>query len=526
MQAETRRHAPMLPASRLPGFLSYLDAALESRWLRVALIAVAVVFLIIRFVHLSDDFPYFSPWVQDQAKFTDEGWWAAAAVRHVLTGHWSVAGDYNPAAALPVWPFLLAGVFHFTGVSLVGARALNVVISSATLPLAYVLVRRYSSSTSHFPATLGALMLATSPFAFFFSRLAILETLVVFEFCALLLVASFVAHRRIWPWIALAALTTAMLLTKTTAALLLPAVLWLAWCATERKLRGLIRAVLAVALLPAVLVKSYAGLVSRMGYGEDYRYFFDVNSMPDFDWHVLLAGAHELLLSGFWVDRVLYPLGFAILVAALVWKRSLWRNPLFAASWLAIGVQGLFIVRRVDDYAPRYYLVMVLPIILIVVVTFGELKSNARKVALALLVVIAATITTDGILIRHFMTHRDYDFRDAAVAIAEIIRSRPEQSQLMLGVSAPQISLMTGIPAINDFYGTQDGAEKLARNQPGWYLAWNRIDPDNEAMLAGYELEKMGSYDAFDDDERTTLILYKMVRRAGVSAAGAQASRP
>jgi len=99
-----------------------------------------------------------------------------------------------------------------------------------------------------------------------------------------------------------------------------------------------------------------------------------------------------------------------------------------------------------------------------------------------------------------------------------MIRSHPEQSQLMLGVSGPQISLMTGIPAINDFYGMQDGAEKLERYQPGWYLAWNGIDADNQAMLAGYRLEKVASYQAFDDDDRTTLILYKMVRRVDGSS--------
>ncbi len=39
--------------------------------------------------------PLLSPWIIDQAKFTDEGWWASAAVMHVLTGHWHIAGDYG-----------------------------------------------------------------------------------------------------------------------------------------------------------------------------------------------------------------------------------------------------------------------------------------------------------------------------------------------------------------------------------------------------------------------------------------------
>ena len=62
-----------------------------------------------RFSGLAADFPNHSQWVLDQAKFTDEGWWGGAAVMYHLTGHWFVAGDYNPATAVPVWPRSIAG---------------------------------------------------------------------------------------------------------------------------------------------------------------------------------------------------------------------------------------------------------------------------------------------------------------------------------------------------------------------------------------------------------------------------------
>jgi hypothetical protein len=311
----------------------------------------------------------------------------------------------------------------------------------------------------------------------------------------------------------MAALTTAMLLTKTTSALVIPAAIWIAWCAQERRPAGLLRAILALAVLPAALVKGYAALVSHLGYGTDYHYFFDVNAMPELDWHQIPLALHDFFLNGFWIDRALYPVGMVILVVAIAWKRSLWSNPLFAASWIAILIQAMFIVRRLDDYAPRYFLVMLAPLIWIGVLTLSQFMREARKTAVLLLLVMAASITANVAMIDKFLTHRDYDLRDAAVAIAQTIRSHPEQSQLMLGVSAPQVSLMTGIPAINDFYGMEDSAVKLAHYQPGWYLAWNQIDPEIAVMLSSYQLDKVGSYPAFDDDERTTLILYKMARR-------------
>jgi hypothetical protein len=205
--------------------------------------------------------------------------------------------------------------------------------------------------------------------------------------------------------------------------------------------------------------------------------------------------------------------GLLILVASAVWKRRLWSNPLFTASWIVLAAEAVFIFKRQDDYAPRYFLFMLAPLIWIAVLTFAELINDAKKSAIILLLAMVASLGANVVMMSQFLTHRDYDFYNAANSIRDIIRSHPEQKALILGVSGPQISLMTGIPSINDFYGTEDAAEKLKRYQPGWYVAWNGVAPENVELLAPYQLEKVGSYPAFDDDDRTTLILYRMVRR-------------
>jgi len=489
-----------------------LDGWLNRRWVRIGIWAAVAALSVVKFCYLSADFPNESPWMMDQAKFTDEGWWASAAVMHTLTGHWFVPGDYNPAVALPVWPVLLGILFHFTGVGVVAARALNVAISIATLGVVFLLVRRFSGERE-VPALVAVLLLAASPFAFVFNRLAVLETLVVFEFCALMLVASYANVKRWRPLASLALGTAVMLLTKTTAAILLPAVMWVAWSAMERKVAGLGRTVLAVVVVPLALVNGYALLVARMGYGVDFKYFFDVNALPDIEWGQTVSVVHDFFLNCFWVDRVLYPVGLAILLVTVAWKRKLWTNPLFAASWMVLAAEAVFIFRRQDDSAPRYFFAMLAPLVWIVVLTFGELVTHARKTALLLVLAIGGAVIANGWMIGGFLTHRDYDYRDAAESIAAIVRSHPEQKALLLGVSGPQISLMTGIPAINDYYGTEDGAEKLARYQPGWYVAWDGAVADNKDLLAPYALEKLASYPVFDDDDRTTLVLYKMTRK-------------
>lgn len=502
-----------------------LDGWLGRRSVRMTIWAAVCVLSVLKFFYLTADFPNWSPWMIDQAKFTDEGWWAGAAVMHAVTGHWYVAGDYNPAVALPVWPLLLSAVFHFTGVSVVAARALNVAISMATLGVVFALVRRYASGRGETPALVAVLLLASSPFAFVFNRLAILETLVVFEFCLALLAASFASAKRVGMLAAVAALVTTMMLTKTTAALLTPAVGWVLWSALGRRPGGLVRSVAAVVVVPAALVKGYALLASALGYGADYRYFFDVNAMPDIAWAQTLGTLRDLFENGIWLDRVLYPVGLAILVVTVAWKRKLWSNPLFAASWMVLAAVAVFIFSRQDDYAPRYFLVALGPLIWIVALTLGELLVHARKTAVLLLAGLMAAVVANGWMTGEFLTHRDYDFHDAAVSIGEIVRSHPEQKPLILGGSGAQISLMTGIPSINDGFGTQDVTAKVGRYQPGWYLEWNDTAPENEGFLSGFTLEKMASYPAFDDDTRNVLILYRMTPKA--SGAGVpQAGKP
>ena len=168
-------------------------------------------------------------------------------------------------------------VFHFTGVSFVAARALNVSFSIATVVLVYFLVRRYGGAET--TAALAALLLAASPFAFAFSRLATLDTMVVFEWCLLLWVASYADPGRIWPSVILGVLIPIMLLTKTTAACLCAGSFMVAVDGTENS-----RAILAVSAIAGAGIGIYLFIVLRSRYADDYHYFFDINALADVEW--------------------------------------------------------------------------------------------------------------------------------------------------------------------------------------------------------------------------------------------------
>jgi 4-amino-4-deoxy-L-arabinose transferase-like glycosyltransferase len=478
----------------------------SERRVHAILVLVALLLCLLRFAFLRADFPNHSPWMLDQAKFTDEGWWSSGAVRHFLIGHWEVEGDYNPAVVVPAWPVLLTMVFHFTGVSVVAARAVSVAFSIGTLGLVYLLVRRYGGSGA---AAVAALLLAASPFAFAFSRLVTLDTVVVFEFCLLLWVAGFADRKRMWPLVTLGLLIPVMLLTKTTAAALLPAVVWLLWMATGK--RRFLKAILVVGALAGAGMGGYLFLVFRSRYAADYNYFYDINALADVEWGRTASFLRQLLHHGLWIDRVLYPAGLAVLVVSLVWLRQLWRNPLFAASWLAFAGQAAYILRRQDDYAPRYFLAMLVPLILALVLALHELRSRNRTVASLLAVTLAAALVLDMAQVVGFVRHPQYQFYEAAKSIRAIVDADRKAHRLLLGASGDQLSLMMGVSSINDGYSSEDLDKKAASYRPGWYVGWNDLDQDILADLSAYRLDKVATFRVFDDDQRNLLTLYRMV---------------
>jgi 4-amino-4-deoxy-L-arabinose transferase-like glycosyltransferase len=471
-------------------------------WLHWATLFFALILCLMRFAYLRADFPNHSPWMVDQAKFTDEGWWASAAVRHFLIGHWQVPGDYNPAAVVPVWPALLTLVFQFTGISIVAARAVNVCFSIATVALIYFLARRYDVSRPL--ASLAALLLAASSFAFAFSRLATLDTAIVFELTLLMWTASYAAPRRIWPVLAVGIGIPVMVLTKTTALILVPAILWLLWKKSPR-------AILAVIPIAAAIIAAYLFLVLRSRYAEDFHYFFDINGLAAVE--IVRTGSflRQLFRNGIWIDRVLYPASLVTLLFSLVWCRRLWSNPLFTACWIALLCNAIYILRRQYDYAPRYFLVMLVPCIIILILALQDLKTRNSNLGSLLAVILGVAVALDTAQVCGFLVHRQYQFYAAAKSIRAFVDANPAAHRLLLGTSGDQLALMTGIPSINDGYTLQDLDKKVSIYQPGWYVGWNDLDQDILASLSAYRLDEVGSFSVFDRRGRDRLKLYRMV---------------
>jgi hypothetical protein len=541
------------------------------RVVEVGLLVFAAALYVLHFVHLRADFPNRSPW-PDWAKYTDEGWYGLAAIRHYQLGHWNVPGDFNPAAALPIWPLLELVVFRFTGVSLVAARALTLVIFGLILVSCYVLLRRWAAGEGADPSGhssgvrslapgIAVLLLAASPFYFAFSRLAILEPLMILLTLASLMVAQHAgaaslatcglrvisdaasitqrrAEVRMAAWSAgVGLLAVAMVLTKTTAVFLLPAVGWMLWASCAYRVRVMLRASAIAAAIAAVVWGGYMLLFVRPHYMADYRYLFSANAYTGITKATFWRVIGDTFLAGKYLGATFFFLGVAavaLLLGCLAVRRFR-RDGLLVSLLLWVFCYFAFLAYH-DNLQARYYQAMGVPLAMLIAMALGRLwrlgmrhreadgpsrNRRAMQPMAATAALLIAFIAVRGAWQSvGFVRHPEYTFLSAVNRIHDAIErqraedraaGRPVHPEMVLSISGAEMQLMTGLPSICDDFGTMTLPDRIAAYPPGWFLAWNDVEDDKmEALAPAYRLVRAGAWPAFDDPDRNLLILYRL----------------
>jgi Dolichyl-phosphate-mannose-protein mannosyltransferase len=501
-------------------------------------ILLICVFGLLHVLHLNADFPNHSPWIFDFAKYTDEGWWTNAAIRAHLQDSWYVPGDFNPAAAAPVWPFLQWIVFFFTGVSIAAARALAVSFFFANLVLSYLFLR---ARGPRWMALLAVTLLVTSPFLYSFSRLAILEPLLTtLTLAALNLAVRLPRFRRpAYASMGIGLLFTLMLLTKTTAVFLLPAIGWAVIAPLWRSRRVAIQCAAAAAATSALSFGLWLALIVHFRLMPDFRYLFIVNKYskpPQFYWPLL--SFWWSLRGALWADRILLPLAALVLIAGVLawrsgWSRRLWRDPAFGSSVLAAAGYILFMTYQ-NHSQPRYYAIVAFFSFFILATGIAVLLStpvdrmdgasaNATRsrgawnrfsgprlgYAFLAAAAIAACVNAEWTL--DYSLHPEYTFVPAVENLTRYIDQHPNGNRLLLSTSSDEITLISRLPTICDDFGTQDLVSKLKAYQPGWFATWNVVDPGTlEDLHSHYSLEQVASFRALDHPDRNLLVLFKL----------------
>jgi hypothetical protein len=493
-------------------------AANLTRYIAWLLLGLSAVFFGLHFLHLTADFPNNSPWV-DWSKYTDEGWYGDAAIRHYLFGHWYFQGDFNPSVALPIWPGLELIFFKFTGVSISAARSLTLVVFAVTLFTFYRLIERHArppseSSGPSLAAPLAVFFLCTSPFLFVFERMAILEPLLIALTALAILTASHLhplgpGHRsfkNLFPSLCLTLLIPAAILTKTTAVFLFPAVFYMVWARAGYRILPALRFALPPLIGGLAIWCAYFFLFVRPHYLADYQYLFSANGYTGIELEPLATVVLNTLSDGLWMGHVLYVVFFAALLLTFFWRPKLLANPLVPSLLLWILGYFAFLAYH-NNLQPRYYLVVAVPITVFVAIALDAFRqpktSGAPFIApshramsgvansLAAIVVLGIVIP-DTIRQIDFLRNPTYDFEAAAQSIKQIIVNDHTHPHLLLSISGSDLTLMTGLPSIDDDFGTDVEDDKA------------------DAINPLYNMERIAAFPAMDDPDRNLLILYRL----------------
>jgi hypothetical protein len=506
--------------------------------LHLLLLAAALFFFALHFVHLSADFPNFSRWM-DWSKYTDEGWYGDAAIRFYQLGHWNLPGDFNPAVALPIWPLLEALLFRFTGVSLVAERALTVSVFGAILLMGWLFIARRNApkapwfSTDTLPAAFALLFLAVNPFCFVFTRMGIIEPLLILNTLLALLTAqtarpsfdgqSLVATARanLRVVVVLGLLIPILILTKTTGLFLVPSIVWMLFTSLRYRLRDLLAVAMPAGVLALSLWLAYFLLLVRPHYLLDYQYLFSANAYTGIsrdNWFSVIGWSIHGIA---WMGRTIAVCACAAVAFACAQPRRLRDAPVIASLILWAAGYTAFLAYH-NNLQPRYYLVVAVPLTLLLPVVVADLilprlhHPGVRRLAFgAVLILSAAILLPDARETLHFVRHPQYTFLGAAEQIATYIRRAdredPSHSSLVLSISGSDLSLMTGLHSICDDFGTSELADRARQYKPGWYVSWNLLEDDKmDALTPAFNVKRVATFAAMDDLDRNQLILYRL----------------
>ncbi len=494
---------------------------MHSRPIRTLLLTLAALFLLLRFVHLTADYPRNIRW--DDGIATDEGWYASAAINHATWGISLLPGDMNIPVLMPVWSFVARLAFHLGGFHVTTLRATAILFFMLCLVLSCILLRRYGAREW---IPLFAALLCMNPWSFAFSRAAFLE----FPMLALCLLAACLspsqnadrtegAALRFARLFAAGLCFGAAILLKTTAIVLAPVLLYVLLQAEHFHLRRAIRSAAIFFLAAALVYIPYWWLVIVPHQADVAFYLSVVKSTLRFTPYGFFADASRPFRYGLGSDHLLFALSLVIILLSLLWQKArvLWRDPLFAlaAVWM-ISFLG-FMVKHNNDPA-RYFAITLPAVLMIAIALLRHTTQTQSRIHHFLLALIALDLGINAVQITTAMLHPAYTYRDAATSIAAIVRSEPAQGPVVIGDETHEVALQNGLKPVNLLFHSDTIGQQMDRYNPGWWLQFSPIEDGRcfrDVLSLAYTAERRGEWTIFYPGQH--LILWKLTRIPGAS---------
>jgi len=475
--------------------------------LRFGILTLCLLSFGLRMATLLFDFPPGIDWSGDL--YSDEGWYAQGAINQHISGQWYVAGDYNTIVNVPVFHLVQAFSFSLLGMSLAAARVTAVMFGLLLAIIAYNLVRQACSERA---ALAAALLLSANFYLFAYSKLAILELPMTALVLLCMLLALSAPRLNGGSAALLGMLYGLALMTKTTASFALPALLFLVWLKPgtgQRKAMACAGFLAGIGLL-------YGGyfLWANHFYPQDYAYFNEEFLTPRLTWTVsyLVYTAGRIVWNGKLVDALVYPLTVVLVPLGLVLLRRFRTNPLVMAVLLCLA--GYFTILMTRGYLPpRYYQPIAVLVTLLLGILLGMVWEGTGELLLprrfvprsdnlrlaALFVLAMACAWGFGRQANYALTPK-FTYINMVHDIQQRMTASGVKQPLILGWIAHNISLETGVPALNSKYGTRDIAWKMQTYHPNFYIALGSETPERDQIeAAGGQLELLATYDVLSN---------------------------
>ncbi len=484
--------------------------ATARHWPARVLTAATVVLTMMRFVHIEADFP--AGITASGMLYTDEGWYANAAVRHTLDGRWVLEGDFNPIVNMPVGQLIQAGVFSIFDLSLAAARTTTAVAFVLLLIGTTFLVRRHAGALV---SSWVALLVGANYFLFAYSRLAILEVVMLcFVVASLAIASSFRSADRLLIALGSSVVLAAAVLTKSTAVFALPVLMYLLSTRAQQRRRKIFLAA-ASGMLCLAIVATYNLLASHL-YPEDFSYFKEVN----FDSRLLTEPGQVVrsILRGIRHAHVVAPIaypaalaGSAVLFAA---SSDFRRNRLvrLCLLWLVVYFAQLGFI---SYHPPRYFLPVVVPVVVLFCVGLGALRQhlNRRLALTATAALLASTIMINGRDTLAYSLAPEFSFVEMARDVGRRIHDPqdPGRAPILIGNFANSISLATGIRSVNSSVGTGDVDWRIRRYRPDYYITLGNEPAVEKVLDRHFRREKISAWNVFDNHyQNRRVLLFKL----------------
>ena len=471
--------------------------------LSIILFLIVVFFLFLRFVHLNADFPLGITW--SGVLFTDEGWYANAALRQYISGNWYLAGDFNPAINMPLGHILHGFTFSIFGIGLSSVRTTVVVFFILLVVATALLVRRHYGV---FAALLTTLLLVTNYVVFAYSRLGVMELIASsFVVYGLLAAGNYKKDGAGLPRLLLASvLIGAAVLTKNTMVFAVPLLGYLAWHHGRNHKESF--AFLGVTIILTLSVIGGYQIAARALFPEDTAYFAQLN---------LDSRMHESFLQWlFRIPRVIFgvkTLGtgfitFSVLMTAvtLIISDRYRRHPLIH-TLVGYIVFYIALLSLLAYSPPRYYLPLIVPFAAMCAISCLVLRESLYKskwssvsgASIAPLIMVFVLSFCGSWRIASYLSDPSYSFYQMAQEVGSIIKEREStvSEVVLFGHIADSVSIESGTFPINTRLGTSTLDWKLRKYRPQYLI----LHTDEEVLDAvksnGGYVEELASWDIY-----------------------------